>query len=196
MTTELVSMPTEALAPRSMPADRHPVATYLRSIGSGSRRTMGESLELIADILTSGQFDAQTLPWGGLRYQHTSAVRAVLAERYATATANKMLSALRGVLREAWRLGYLTPADYSRAIDLKPVKGSTLPRGRCLDAGEINAIFATCCADDSPAGHRDAALLALLYGAGIPSVRSRRARHGRLQPQHGRDTHPVRQGQP
>jgi len=164
MTIALANRPTDALAPRSIPADRHPVATYLRSLGPGSRRTMGAALEVIADTLTTGRCDAMTLPWGGLRYQHTNAVRATLAERYSAATANKMLSALRGVLREAWRLGYIPPDDYSRAIDLKPIKGSTLPRGRCLDAGEINALFATCCADESPAGYRDATMLSLLYG--------------------------------
>ena len=104
--------------------------------------------------------------WGEVRYQHTAAVRSGLSKKYAPATCNKILSALRGVLKEAWRLGYMTAEDLARAVDLPPVKGETLPAGRALAAGELRALFDDC-ARDGVGGLRDAAVLALLYGAGL-----------------------------
>ncbi|HEY7909650.1 MAG TPA: tyrosine-type recombinase/integrase [Thermomicrobiales bacterium] len=144
----------------------NPAAVYLARIAPGSRRTMRGALLTIAALLTDGTADLFTLPWHLLRYQHTGAVRALLAARYAPATANKHLAALRGVLKEAWRLGQMEAADYQRAVDLPGVRGGTLPRGRALTPGELRALFATC-ADGSPAGVRDAALLAVLYGGGL-----------------------------
>ena len=84
-----------------LPADRDPAVVYLARLAPGSRRTMRQALDTVANILSSGHEDSQTLAWAALRYQHTQAVRTALAERYAPATANKMLAALRGVLREA-----------------------------------------------------------------------------------------------
>ncbi len=154
----------QAIPGTSQPAERHPAAVYLARLAPGSRRTMAEALDNVARLL--GQPDARACPWGTLRYQHTQAVRAALAERYAPSTANKHLSALRGALGEAWRLGLMSPDDYQRAIDLAVVKGSTLPAGRALDAGELRALFATC-SGGTPHDARDAALLAVLYGAGV-----------------------------
>jgi len=148
------------------PADRRPAFTYLASLAPGSRRTMRAALDTVAGVL-SPDHDAETFPWPALRYQHTGAVRAALGERFAPATANKALSALRGVLREAWRLGLIEAEDYRRAVDLEPVRGSRLPRGRALDAGELAALFRACADDPSPAGSRDAALLACGYGCGL-----------------------------
>jgi len=160
---DLALVAVEALSP-----DRHPAAVYVSSLAPGSRRTMRQALDVVAGLLTSGQATAETLDWPRLRYQHTQAVRAALAARYAPATANKMLAALRGVLREAWRLGYVSADDYHRAADLPAVRGTTLPRGRALTPGELRALFAAVAEDARPATRaRDAALLAVLYGAGV-----------------------------
>jgi integrase len=129
---------------------------------------MRAALENIADMVSAGRADALTLPWQELRYQHTTAIRAALAERYAPATANKMLSALRGVVKECWRLGYIGAEERDRACDLSPVRGKTLPKGRSLTSGERKALFDWCAEDEKPArGARDAALLAVLYVCGL-----------------------------
>lgn len=101
--------------------------------------------------------------WRALRYQHTAAIRATLAGKYAPATANRLLSALRGTLKEARRLKLMKAEDYQDAVDLAPVKGHTLPAGRALGAGEIAALMASCENDPSPAGPRDAAMIVCMY---------------------------------
>jgi integrase len=158
---------TAALAPVAPGrADRHPVAVYLARLSHGSRRAMAQALRVCAGLLSSGKAAPDTFPWASLRYQHTAAARAALAERYAPATANKVLSALRGVLAEAFRLGLMSAEDHARASDIPNVKGSSAPRGRALKPGEWSALFAACDATTAQ-GARDAALLAVLYGAGL-----------------------------
>ncbi len=86
------------------------------------------------------------------------------------ATANQHLSALRGVLKECWRLGSITAQDYHRAADVQTVRGSVLPRGRALRQGELRAVFGACQDDPTPLAIRDGAILAVLYGAGVRRV--------------------------
>lgn len=159
--------PATDIARRSTSDANHAVAVYLARLAPGSRRTMRAALETIAEILSGKPKQAFTLPWRELRYEHTQAIRAALAERYQPATANKLLAALRGVLRECWRLGEMQAEEFHRAIDVAAVRGTTLPRGRALAVGELRALFADCTADDNVSGARDAALLAVLYGAGL-----------------------------
>lgn len=85
----------------------------------------------------------------------------------APSTVNKALASLRGVLTECWRLGLYTAEEAARLKDLARATGDTPPTGRALTAGELRAMFAACADDASPRGPRDAALLAVLYGAGL-----------------------------
>jgi site-specific recombinase XerC len=128
---------------------------------------MRSSLELLADVATNKRRSAVNCPWHLLRYEHTQAIRSELANGYAPATTNKHLSALRGVLKEAWRLGLMTAEDFHRAADLKNVRGGRLLAGRSLTRHELSRLFRVCDVDDSVLGSRDAAVLAVLYGGGL-----------------------------
>lgn len=154
--------------PTRLPADHHPALVYLTSLPSEeSRRTMRGTLNRIARTLSDGRWDAEAFPWPKLRYQHTQALRSWLVERYAPATVNKYLSALRGVLREAWRLELIDSEAYRRATDLESITAERLPQGRKLTLGELRSLKSVCDADDSPAGARDKALIATLARAGL-----------------------------
>ena len=152
---------------RETPEDKHPAALYLAQLGPGSRRTMNEALQKIARYLSDGRCDMRSLPWSALRIEHTSALRTRLASELAPATANKHLAALRGVLKQAWRLGQISAEDHQRAIDLPAVQGPSPRKSRALSQEELRALVAACERDRSPAGPRDAALFALLFGAGL-----------------------------
>ena len=160
---ELVPAPSH----RQPPADQHPARVYLASLSAGSRPAMRGSLQVVAELLTSGRCGWETMPWQLLRVQHTQALRSELADRYAAATANKMLAALRGVLRAAWELNQIDTDSYQRAVSVRAVRGETVPRGRSITKGELRALFGVCLRDRTPMGARDAALLAVLYGSGL-----------------------------
>ncbi len=172
-TTTTTATPTTvtvagALGPASNPPvpGEHPAAVYLARLAPSGRRVQHTALETIARLLTGGAAGTTDCPWWQVRYAHTQAVRTVLAETYAPATANRHLSALRGVMAECWRLGLTGVEDYRRAVDLAPVRGTSPPAGRALSEGELAALFATC-TGRRPSDARDAALLALAYGTGL-----------------------------
>ncbi len=145
--------------------ERDPAQVYLAGLSTNGRRTMAGKLSSVAAIL--GYADPRTVRWAEMRYEHVTAIRTKLAETKAPATVNATLSALRGVAREAWRLGLMTGEDRMRIEAVKGIKGSRLPAGRALSVGEVTALFDVCARDASPAGARDAAMLALLLGAGL-----------------------------
>ena len=65
-----------------------------------------------------------------------------------------MISALRGVLKMAWRLNLLTAEDHARAVDLPPIRGTSLPAGRELQSTEMTDLLAACAAEPTPAATR------------------------------------------
>lgn len=180
MSSLAVARVAQAIEPVGAGAlDQNPASVYLASLAESGRRTMHHALTVIAarvlnvDLadpdLSKEQKAALCLSfsWASLRFQHTAAIRTWLAENYAPATANKMLSALRGALKAAWKLEQMTAEDYHRARDIKAIKGETLPAGRAIKAGELAALMRTCEIDQRAAGVRDAAIIGLLYSCGL-----------------------------
>ncbi|WP_348535499.1 hypothetical protein [Komarekiella delphini-convector] len=120
------------------------------------------ALDAIARLLTNNSCDALTLNWAALRYKHTAAVRATLIEKHSPAYVNKMLCALRRVLKEALRLELMDAVDFARAVDIPNVKVTKQLRGRALKEKEIADLMQACFDDPTPTGYRDAALVAIL----------------------------------
>lgn len=181
MTTEIITTQPGELAR----LDRNPAAVYLASLGNDrSRRTARQALNTICEIMGGPEtwieredrrrggtrqedYRCLAFSWPALRYEHTAAIRARLAERYTASHANFCLSAMRSVLKNAWRLELMSEEDRARACDLEPITGSTEPAGRSVPAGQIKALMETCENDLTPAGARDAALIALAYSCGL-----------------------------
>lgn len=169
---ELADTQHDLMVPDGWPgypsADRNPALSYLAGLANARARVVQrQALDKIAELVTGESGQAITFPWHGLRYQHVRAIRAQLAERYSPATANRMLAALRRAVKECWRLGYMTADEMARACDVANVKGERLPAGRGLTSAEIRALMSDCAADPTPAGARDAAMIAVLYQGGV-----------------------------
>ena len=145
--------------------DLNPAAVYLAGLAPSSRDTMRRALDVIARIVGGDAADFLAVPWARLRFQHTAAIRSELARRYSHTTANRMLSALRGVLKAAWKLGQISAEDFQTAAGVDRVMGETVPAGRSVPSGELAALLNTCRQD--VAGIRDAAIIAVLYAGGL-----------------------------
>jgi integrase/recombinase XerD len=143
-----------------------PMAAYLSRLAPSSRLTMAKLLQRIVTLLGS-ETAAELFSWSRLDYATTIQLRQALVTRYAPATANLALSALRGVLCEAWRLGQISFEDFHRTADLARVRGeSTNPR-KSVDTGKIETLLAVTQSDQTARGRRDLAILSVLYGAGL-----------------------------
>jgi hypothetical protein len=97
----------------TLPLDQNPAAVYLARLKKNSRRPQKSGLDAVTRILSGGRADCFELDWSKVRYQHTALVRSHLMDGYAPTTANRMLSAIRGTLEQAWLLGQMFAEEYS-----------------------------------------------------------------------------------
>jgi site-specific recombinase XerD len=146
--------------------ERNPVEVYLAGLSATGRRSMAQKLQVASAIL--GHDDPRNVMWGDLKFEYVIAIRTWLADsERSPATINATLAAVRGTAKAAWALGLLSGDSYGRIASVKGLRASRLPSGRALSAGEVAALFDVCFNDETPAGRRDAAILALLLGAGL-----------------------------
>ena len=146
------------------PLPRLASQSYLERLSPSSRPSMRSSLKTLAALL--GASDPEDVAWAELRYSDTSMLRNLLVERYAANTARRHLAALKGVLKEAWRLQLTETDAYLRAVDLEPPPRLNPAPRRALSAQEIRALLKAC-RDGTNAGHRDLALLLLMVSTAV-----------------------------
>lgn len=172
--TEIEPVPQDLAPPAGRRRDQNPYWVYLARFSGESERTMRRCLDRIAAVIlheppgTAAPGLGGQIPWEGIRYPHVVALRTEFTGTWESLShVNKHISALRGVLRECWRLGLMTAEDYQRACDVENVKGSREPAGRNIHDDEIAALLSACLAEPGPHGIRDAAIMAILQSTGI-----------------------------
>ena len=87
---------------------------------------MRQALDVIAGIVSGGVLDTETMRWDALRYTHTTAVRSVLAERYASSVNSE---------------GFFTALNVMSGGMVVPLIGGVLIRddtGRVLGAAGVS----------------------------------------------------------
>jgi len=147
--------------------DENPAIVYLAKLSKNGRRVQADALNVVANLLLADS-DYLTFPWHELEYQHVQAVRTLLQEDYSTSSINRILSAVRETVKQAWLLKQIPADQYLRVKQVKNVKGSRLPAGRHITQGEIKAIMDACISDEGPAGYRDSSIIAWMVSGGGP----------------------------
>jgi site-specific recombinase XerD len=147
------------------PASSSPAEAYVAGLAAGSRRAQAAALVRLARLL--GADDPRRVAWWQITPPIVDAIRAQLSDEAAPATVNRLLSALRGTLRAAWRAGLMDAAAYQAARDVKGARGSRLPRGRAVGTEEWRKLFREIGHEPTPIRERDTALVALAYAGGF-----------------------------
>lgn len=146
----------------------NPAETYLLSLQSKhSRETMKSLLNNAASAMSDGE-DLYSIDWSCLDYKSIlSYLDSLIQDEKAPSTINTYLSGLKGVAREAWREKLITVEDYQHIKEIRRIKGHRNASGRALDLSELNTMIDHCMTGEGPLAMRDAAMIALVYGAGL-----------------------------
>ena len=102
--------------PATINFEEHPVTLYLMQLSKSSRRPQLSALKSAIDVYTKGRDSVWTIDWHNMQYHHMLQLRTLLYEReeLAHSTVNRYLSAVRGVIKECWRLGLIDREQYER----------------------------------------------------------------------------------
>ena len=171
-----------AVDDESLPTN-HPLGAYLARLGRGSRETMhrglasalcamGESLQLGEVGYETGRFyhrECRLTEW----HKTTRAWMLLMHSRlekvgYAPYTRQRIVSAVRGVLRECRFLGLMSGDAYFQATEHMPtISADAPPAGRAVDLDEYLRLLEQCDKDlIRSRGVRDGAILSLGYFCG------------------------------
>lgn len=153
--------------------EQGPAASYLAALAETGRPAMASGLRAIARLASGDRRwdDPATplddFPWHELRFGHVEQIRAQLARRYRPRTVNRMLSALRQVLKRCRQMRRMSGDDYQDAKEVTSLPKDPTRSGRALDDAEIDALLMA--ALEAP-DLRAAAIVAAMYGAGLRRI--------------------------
>ncbi len=193
---EINSNNQDLLITDGLQIDKNPVAVYLMGLKESGRRSQMQALNAVAKAMgyskrvqiqerKNASYDSPyykehgelatkeinvtcfDVAWQDLRHAQLTALRTKLQEKYQPRTVNKMMVAVRRVLKEAWRLDLISTDDYYKTRDTENIEVDTLPAGRDIPKGEIAALMEVCGNDLTNTGARDAAIIGVLVAAGL-----------------------------
>jgi len=143
--------------------DDNPFLLYMANLGESSRKPQGHALTVIARLFEVD--DPVDFHWHELTVGDIATIRLWLSTNYKFSTANRYLSAIRGVLKECWRLKLLTYENFQVLADIKSFKYEYVKTGRIITDEEFCDMMNVCGYDTI--GNRDAVMLYILGNTGI-----------------------------
>lgn len=149
--------------PNNLVDDSAIVNTYLAGLAPSGRRAVVASLRRVAVLVNT---PLEAMPWSQMRAAHLEALKVNLMSRFAPATVNHTLAAVRGVMRALWLTDRIDAATYQKTAAVKSVRGSRLVAGRDIAGGEVGALMSSI-DRTTPAGARDRAIVAVLVVGGL-----------------------------
>lgn len=141
---------------------------YIMSLQSEqSRVTMTSLLNVVCQMMAKVKHHQQ-MDWSQLHYEKILWLMSALKkQKKSPATINVYLSALKGVAKEAWRKKLIDVETYQHIKEIKRIKGTRSIKGRALELSELNQLLDYCMMQEGIIAMRDAAVIALVYGAGL-----------------------------
>jgi integrase/recombinase XerD len=169
-------------------AEEGPVKAYLNSLATEGQAAMESGLRAIAR-LTSGDSSwtdrkrkrkLDAFPWHELRGHNISKLTQQLTTEYKPNTTRRMLSALSQLLPLVRKSmppdEYLDVMEALRKAPKRLPNDDADPRGRALSDAEALRLIVTAQEHSNKLkGARDAALIAVMYGAGLRRIEASRA---------------------
>lgn len=161
------------------PLVENPFAVYFagRLLSPKSRRSQLSKLRRVLRLFFRFEGEPRDFPWHTLRYGHIEALRGWMASVWPLAngrigaapqTCNGVLTTLRGILRQCYRLELISERDFRLCSEVPNVKGHRVPTGRMVPTGEARAMFEAVRERQAPElAARNAAMLGVLYGGGL-----------------------------
>lgn len=163
--TPITTLTYGAVRPYAAP-DQNPARVYIAAQAKSAQSTTRSAVNRIAELMSGGLLDLDSMRWESLRYQHLMALRANLAEQWKTATVNRYVSTVKGIVRECWRLGLMDHESFAKAMQVKQLRRVALPVGRIVTSDEVRHIVDVLRADRSIAAVRNLAMILVCYGCG------------------------------
>src|SRR5947209_1734443 len=123
--TGIVKRPLHLIRGDTQAQEQTPLGLYLAKLQTPSaKRSQRSCLRRAARLM--GAPSAAAVEWGALRYSHVELLKErMLLSGYQPATINAILSALKGVAREAWLLKQgMEVEDYQRIAAVRRVRAS------------------------------------------------------------------------
>ncbi len=152
---------------------RRAVADYLTQLAEGpSRDTMRICLLVVAMTLSSETATIDTFPWERIDSAEIGVLKSRLQSERAplrvlgSASVNKHVAAVKGVLRQCFLHGLITADAHYRIQSVRGVKGSSVAKGRSVSLTERKALIDECDVT-TVRGARDAAIISILYSCGL-----------------------------
>ncbi|WP_286232457.1 tyrosine-type recombinase/integrase [Thalassotalea sediminis] len=149
-------------------ANKSASEVYLLSLQSSQSRVTMSSLLNVVALKLQNKKSHSDVDWSVLNYEQILHLLSDLSSQgKSPSTINVYLSALKGVAKEAWRKKDIDVETYQHIKEIRRVRGSRSVKGRALELSELNQLIDYCMMQDGVIAMRDAAVVALVYGAGL-----------------------------